>query len=1399
MLGGGGQDSATISGFAPNGTLFNDPSVGRAVLGAPGGVTGVARPAAEPFGPTMWLDGRWGETIGAQQDFYTWRVMVPTHVDPGRSLFFSTVNGSLTEEGDGVLGFHSGYRRYFPSLDRIVSFGGGFDFDMGHEESFGRGVVSFGTLGRYFDAHVNGYWLLDDVKDASDDLLPGMFYRGNNIGQNRLKVSEYAYGGVDAEFGGLLPFLGRYGLRGFVGPYWYYNSDLGGTWGKQARLEVQVTEDVTVNIGHTSDNDFDSNTYVSVSMQLPDGRPSQWFRPKSVRRRLNEPMPRLRRIPVRTEANLSFEPLINPATSQPYTFAHVDPNANGGAGTGGNGTFENPFQSLELFRQGNNAGFDVIRVLPRFDATGTNLIATAPVQLFNNQRLLAATQQHTLPSAFGNIVMPGQVTGFNDPLISNSSTTPGSVVALANNNEVSGFIFDGRDGNGTIRHVGIAGTNINSFNINRNAFQNYASGVTLTNASGQGQFNNNTLTGTAGTSVDGFSLTNNPVGAPQVLNLGINNNTATDHTDAGFEILADSNWTINANNAAAGLDVSNNTSNNNGTGWRATAQDTGAGPGGVINVSGTNNNFDGNTAAFTGGAFLANGGTINVTSWTNISASNNANGTGLAFIASTDGGGNAGTITLANLQGLTTDGNGLNGTLIQADGVGSSITGSYGITGGTTNSSSGNGQTGLAISAINGGTVGTIAGTPFLVNNAVFGQPGTGNGDGGLGITADGPGGGTNIQIGSLVENSGVLIDSNVDFGLGIFTGGTSNNTIVMQRSVIQNTTDNAATVSPQEPGGDGIYIARRGDSLQNITIGNLAGQTGGGNVVSDNAGDSIQVYAAGGAPLPAGFTPNTLRYDGNTFNNGSNGLRAQLFGDTVFVFTGINNTHNNIGTDGVWITTNNNSAIGDPIAGTASTWLGNRFFSVGADGFHFDQFDNSFANVRIGADAAGNRTVITDVGNAGFLLNNSSTMAGGTPATNTYVIQSTDLQMGATAGTRGGGDGITFNQSGTRSGVLTVGGAGANQNVNISDAGNQGVNANVSNGNANVVTMTAVNVTNSGDNGIDFSHSGLSALNATLIDVDSTFNEDRGLNILVTATNPGGFANPPYYSNFQIGDGTGAAPRSNFSNNGLQGLFFETNSPTVLSDTQAFIDANNNAGDGLPLGLGNTVHDLNTPVFVTSRLAVTGANVQFNGTRLVADGTDGLVLTPGTNTQAIVSLDRLTVSGNNGNDIRIQPISSGNPANSTNNNPPANPPGATTTDTLVSDPIALLSLLMGAIDTNADGIPDTVAANTGNEVQVSTVGQASALGGSTSIGIFTNNDVTKGNNRTVRMQMTVFNAVSPDAPANVFIDNLGNQQTFDQGSLGSVFDNASVTLDGSTFFGGPQPSVLYTPLAFPF
>lgn len=500
----GNPESGSVSGQAdvsgPGRVNLGGPPTGNAPppsrfpafdpLVDPGLAPVVGTPVRAPFGPTIYIDGRFGEQIGSPEDLFSFQLMLPRHVTPGETLFATWLSGSASDDGDGLLNLGTGYRRWVPSIDRIFTLGVWGDLDDTHEETYYRLGVSGESLGRFFDARFNTYFVFnDDPEQLSNVVFSQKFFRGNNLIQTRETVTERAYSGADLEIGGLLPGLGRYGVSGYIGAYYLRHDSDNDDLGFMARIETQVTDDVTVNVTHNNGDDFGQNTFVNVMLQLPDGRPRTWFRPKRVRQRLNAPIVRDRTVHARLDVQRFEEPILNPATGAPFMFAFIDPNAGGG-----NGTFDSQFGSIPEFQAANNPAFEIVLVRPRTDGTNTNLDAAGSIQLLTGQRFLASNKQAfvngncALPT-FGTIGGPG-------PLVTNTSGAGGSVITLADNTEVSGFTIDGTDGMGNVINNGIVGTNVTGFDVNCNVIINTINGVAITtNAGGtsQGVVRQNTI------------------------------------------------------------------------------------------------------------------------------------------------------------------------------------------------------------------------------------------------------------------------------------------------------------------------------------------------------------------------------------------------------------------------------------------------------------------------------------------------------------------------------------------------------------------------------------------------------------------------------------------------------------------------------------------------------------------------------------------------------------------------------------------------------------------------------------------------------------------------------------------------------------------------------------------
>lgn len=517
IMGGRTADAQNLEGyFPPDGGMagggmvdprFNDQrfdmSGGNPYGGNPYGANPYGDPAAAragdvaPIGPLLYSDNRFGDGLGYKDNYYNIRAWLPWQVGGGDDdLFFTSLGGSLTEEGDFAANFGGGYRRFIPQWNRIFGISAWYDMDDAYSDTFSRGGISLETMGPIFDLRINGYFLLGSDNRNTTNLGTSAMFQGNRLIFNNAIISENAFDGGDIEVGGLMPVLGRYGIYGYLGGYYLDSDEAGDATGVSVRTNMLITESVSVGANYTYDETFDSNFFVNLVVSFPTGGTNRFFKPRPMPERMMEPVQRQQRIPVLTRRENVLNNAVNPADGLAFFLLHVDPNAVGSANTG---TFENPFLTLESARLANNGGTDIIRVVNNANLATPNgaLAVTAPFGLFAGQRLLATSQNHLVLTTNGSIDLPG-FTGGARPVINNTSTTPGgSVIALmGGSTEVSGFTIDGRDANLVNNHNGITNTTpVTNFNVNNNTFTNVTNAVSLTEATGSGQFNNNILVG----------------------------------------------------------------------------------------------------------------------------------------------------------------------------------------------------------------------------------------------------------------------------------------------------------------------------------------------------------------------------------------------------------------------------------------------------------------------------------------------------------------------------------------------------------------------------------------------------------------------------------------------------------------------------------------------------------------------------------------------------------------------------------------------------------------------------------------------------------------------------------------------------------------------------------------
>jgi len=765
---------------------------------------------------------------------------------------------------------------------------------------------------------------------------------------------------------------------------------------------------------------------------------------------------------------------------------------------------------------------------------------------------------------------------------------------------------------------------------------------------------------------------------------------------------------------------------------------------------------------------------------------------------------NGGLLNLASVFGNIASGNGANGMLIRADGVGARVFGNIGIAGLPQNQFISNTLAGLAIEAINDGTV---LGPGGVGEFGLLSIRSIGNSRGGLDTLVSGSAG--SGQMALSVNQS--VFESNADFGIRIGSAGTgilSRAFVIASR--ITNTVDNTATAGVLDGTGDGVLLTRADSSQFGVGETVDIGLPGFGNVIMDNAGDGVRVMGVGAQNVAnhANIRNNMI------LNSGGNGINIDLAGDADFVFGVRQNFIQGIGQHGIRIATSNNSAIGnvftfnlaDPIP-SAAIFDGNTILGATLDGVNITTplaNNQSWQNIAITGDSQ--RTIISGSGNNGVTIasNNTPTVDGVMPQQNIYTIRGADITNSAADGINvslTGGESALFPEHAvTRPGTSTVniGSAVGGQSVNVTDNGGDGVDILANHFDTGVVGMTPVSVSiagtdtinidslltaRNGGNGIQVVQAGLTDITFSMLRSAAVNNLGAGLSVDVRSANAGNALTlAGTTSVYNIGSdvaGTGNV----FMGNALQGVFFQTLSPVVSGPINIFPNANTflSADPQVPQifltsGFYADARDADDFTFTTARLNFFGNMVSDNGT--TTNFADGLALSVGTNTRMFAAISQNTFSGNRGADLNIVNVVSQNPGQSIDNFLAA-------TDLLASDPIGQLDLALGlnfvGVDPPVSGeTPSGALPNMGEQFRISTIGITTSLAGRTELGIFTNTDLIKPANRNSFMLVRVYDANPSVLDQNVFTQS---------GSVITTLTNADLIVGGGgNGPGGPIP-----------
>lgn len=503
--------------------------------------------------------------------------------------------------------------------------------------------ASFEMLGDRVDFRANAYLPVGPSTQDRDFAATGdIFYSGNNIADKLVGIRDTSLSVVEGEFAGRIADLEAWvfgGVYGFTGDE---NDEVGGKIG----LRGYATPDLALSISLTNDALFDTNAVFSATWFI--GRTRRENRPTGeLRDRFREPVIRNDYVALAQSSVISATNALTDVDNELIRVVHVDSTS----GAGGDGTFENPYETLAQANGTGSLEGDII--LAHAGSAFTN----DSITLQNNQRLLGEgvfddmdpltttdTNIDHQVTVFGGgtVSLPETVTGAYElasATITNNGTIDAAVV-LADNNEVNNLVFSGGD------HA-----------ITSNAFD--GSVVPIVNGSGDVSLQNLTISSTTDNAIELHPATRGD-GTVDSLEMDIDiDNVFLSDIGGAFGILIDSedgdfasnngltfNESISINNlmvtdgAGVGLGIQNTTNTNTVTTITDYTYDggtTGLGAVAFDAVEGTVT-VNGNTT-FANGAAGGTGISVNnspaLITFTNTVEMNNVGGTGISIVGDT--------------------------------------------------------------------------------------------------------------------------------------------------------------------------------------------------------------------------------------------------------------------------------------------------------------------------------------------------------------------------------------------------------------------------------------------------------------------------------------------------------------------------------------------------------------------------------------------------------------------------------------------------------------------------------------------------------------------------------------------------------------------------------------------
>ncbi|MEA5470855.1 right-handed parallel beta-helix repeat-containing protein [Spirulina sp. 06S082] len=485
---------------------------------------------------------------------------------PGESILF--LEGHLSWFDYETVGTNLtlGHRFYDRDGDRI--FGGYVSYDSRDTGNNRFNQIGFGfeRLSDDWDLRLNGYVPFGDnrkqigstLSNITDASISSFGFQGNLLlfsgTQTREETRQYeaAMLAIDGEAGGKLLDISDFGqVRGYGGLY-YLDASNTTALGWRARLEARALDNYIVGLGIQHDAVFGTNFIFNFGINF--GGSSGKEKEEGLLARMGEFVTRNNAIIIdeQTEFATSSETFANvvatnPVTGEQWFFQHVSNTE----GIGGNGTFENPFNTIVEGINAANTNSTNNQNEIVYVQFGNDIANTTAITIPDNIQLLSIAPTQTINTQLGTLQLPSSGAGTSQRPQINATVTMG------NNSVLSGFNLNNITGDG------ISATNVSGFIVEESGLSSITgNGISSNNSSGftvkNNSFNTMTQNGISASGSNGFTVSNNSFNT-------ISQNGISSSSSSGFTVSNNSFNAITQNGIFAsssnGFTVSNNSFN----------------------------------------------------------------------------------------------------------------------------------------------------------------------------------------------------------------------------------------------------------------------------------------------------------------------------------------------------------------------------------------------------------------------------------------------------------------------------------------------------------------------------------------------------------------------------------------------------------------------------------------------------------------------------------------------------------------------------------------------------------------------------------------------------------------------------------------------------------------------